>query len=337
MARTKKESRPGIGARNGHKGANGRGRRPTAAPARRAAGPAATGGEVGAFQKELRAAREQALRETRDGYQQLGKELTASAGRLAESVRHAQEQLAAIVRQAREARRDVEELREAARDARREAIGEQATGDRAGAADGGHGTRRAPRAEGRTEGRGKVRKATRGEPQNRLGVTVGSGVVVAEIQSDSPAESAGLKKGDVIEHVNGTPILSATHLRDAVRKAGDNSEVTFRIVRGGEPDELKARTGKAGDDRNGNGGRNELGVTVGPGVVVAEVLPNTPASKAGLERGDVIDDINGTAVQSGEQLRDVVQRLPGGSDTTVRVMRAGKAKELKARLDAMAG
>ena len=104
-------------------------------------------GQGGAgFSQELRAAQEQALREVREGYDRLGKEVTAATARLAESIRHAQEQLADIVRQAREARRDVEELRGLARDTRREGLGEPATSDRAGAADGGRGTPRARRA-----------------------------------------------------------------------------------------------------------------------------------------------------------------------------------------------
>jgi len=326
MPRAKRDNKPGAAARNGHGGANGaRGQsRGSAARTRGGAKPAGQGGADSG--RELRAAQEQALREVRDGYDRLGKELTAATGRLAESIRHAQEQLTEIVRQAREARRDVEELREVARDARRERLGEPATGDQAGAADGGHGEPR-----GRRTGR-----AGRAENRNRFGVTVGSGVVVAEVLPDSPAAKAGLKRGDVIEEVNGTDIVSATQLRDVVRGAGDDADVRLRVVRAGKPQELRARVDKAGEEA-GDEGRNRLGVTVGPGVVVAEVLPNTPAAKAGLERGDVIDDVGGTAVLNGEQFRQVVQQLPAGVDAVLRVTRAGKVREIRARFDAAGG
>jgi S1-C subfamily serine protease len=69
---------------------------------------------------------------------------------------------------------------------------------------------------------------------------------------------------------------------------------------------------------------------------VAEVLANTPAARAGLERGDVIDDVGGTAVLNGEQFRQVVQQLPAGSDAVLRVTRAGKVREVRAKLDAAA-
>jgi hypothetical protein len=347
MARRKKDPEPGDTNRNGHDGANGaaearaRGRAGTATRTRRTT--KAGGGGAADFRQELRSAQQQSLREVREGYEKLGKELTAATGRLAESVRHAQEQLSEIVRQAREARRDVEELRELARDAHREGIGEPATGDPAGAADGGHGAPRGGRgrgrkadraAGGREEGRGGRARKAAAENRNRFGVTVGGGVVVAEVSAGSPAEDAGLKRGDVIEEVNGTEIVSATQLRDAVGAAGGDAEVTLRVIRAGEPQEVRAKVGKAAADGNGGEGRNQLGVTVGPGVVVAEVLPDTPAARAGLKRGDVIEDVNGTAVLSGEQFRQVVQQAPGGSEAVLRVTRAGQVREARAALEA---
>ena len=78
-------------------------------------------------------------------------------------------------------------------------------------------------------------------------------------------------------------------------------------------------------------------MTVGPGVVVAEVLPDTPAAVAGLQRGDVIDNVNNTPVLSAEQLRDVVQQLPAGGEAVLHVTRAGTTKEIKARLNGTDG
>jgi PDZ domain len=323
MPRSKRDNRGGPAARNGHGGANGAAGRGGGASSRTRRG-SDTAGKGGGSRQDLRTAQEQAIREVREGYDRLGRELTSATGRLAESIRHAQEQLADIVRQAREARRDVEELRELARDAHRERMGEPATGDRAGAADGGHGVPR-----GRRPGR-----TARPETRNHFGVTVGSGVVVAELLPDNPAAKAGLKRGDVIEVVNGTEIVSATQLRDVVRAAGDDADVRLRVLRAGQAKEVRVRLGKAGDEP-GDEGRNRLGVTVGPGVVVAEVLPNTPAARAGLERGDVIDDVSGTAVLNGEQFRQVVQQLPAGSDAILRVTRAGKVREVRARFDSV--
>jgi S1-C subfamily serine protease len=117
-----------------------------------------------------------------------------------------------------------------------------------------------------------------------------------------------------------------------VRKAGDDAEVRLVVRRGGEVQEVKARLGPP-DGAAGTGGANRFGVTVGPGVVVAEVLPDTPASKAGVTRGDVIDDVNGTAVHTGAQLRDLVQHLPAGGEAALRLTRLGKQKAVRVRVD----
>lgn len=266
------------------------------------------GRELGELRQQVRAAQEQSLRETREGYAKVGHELNASTGRLGEAVAHAYQELTEVVRQAREARRELEELRRLNHEDRPD--------------------------EPVPAARGRKRNATRpaAEHRNRLGVTVGNGVVVSEVLPDTPAATAGLTRGDVIEEVNGTGVVSATQLGSAVRKTADGEWVTLRVFRAGNTHELRAQVPAGEDADNGSDGKNRLGVTVGPGVVVAEVLPNTPAAAAGLVTGDVIDDLNGTAVQSGEELRDVVHRLKE-DDVVLRVTRAGEVREVRTRLD----
>jgi S1-C subfamily serine protease len=230
-----------------------------------------------------------------------------------EQFREAKEQLSEIVRLAKEARRELEELRQAAR----------ATGQSTSTENASHKERK-----DRHHKEERVAKS-----RNRLGVTVGSGVVVAEVLPDTPAAGAGVGHGDVIEMVNGTPILSATELRDAVHRA--DADVVLRVVRAGQGREIRTRLGGAGE-REGADGHNRLGVTAGSGIVVAEVLPDSPAAKAGMRNGDLIDEVNGTAVVSGEQLRELVQKLPAGAEVAVRLTRGGKQKDLKVRLNGSA-
>jgi S1-C subfamily serine protease len=79
--------------------------------------------------------------------------------------------------------------------------------------------------------------------------------------------------------------------------------------------------------------KDRLGVTVDPGVVVAEVLPGSPAAATGLARGDVIRAVNGEAVHSGEELRRAVAPLVERAEVALQVSRGGKARKLRARLD----
>jgi S1-C subfamily serine protease len=79
------------------------------------------------------------------------------------------------------------------------------------------------------------------------------------------------------------------------------------------------------------GGRNRLGVTVAPGLVVAEVRPDGPAAAAGLTAGDVIEGVNGTAVHTGKDLRDLVHGVEMGSEATFRILRGGSSRDITAR------
>lgn len=274
------------------------------------------GKELGELRQQVRAAQEQSLRETREGYAKVGHELTAAAGRLGETVRHAQQELADVVRQAREARRELEEVRTTGPEVRRdEPVPPEET---------------APRARKKRGGRGEGEERP-ARSRNRLGVTVGNGVIVAEVTPNSPAEAAGLTRGDVIEEVNETGVISAAQLRDVVRKVPDGDQVTLRVFRAGQTHELKAQLPAETHDDKDRADRDRLGVTVGAGVVVAEVLPGTPAAAAGLATGDVIDDLNGRPVQSGEELRDLVHQQSAGDDAVLRVTRAGEVREVRVR------
>ena len=79
--------------------------------------------------------------------------------------------------------------------------------------------------------------------------------------------------------------------------------------------------------------RNRLGVTVVPGVVVAAVLPGSPAEAAGLSPGDVIGGVDGTPVLSGEELQAAVRALPERAEATVQLVRGKEASEVTVRLD----
>jgi serine protease Do len=72
-----------------------------------------------------------------------------------------------------------------------------------------------------------------------------------------------------------------------------------------------------------------LGLTGKPGVVVAKVMPDTPAAAAGLEDGDVIIRIAGQSVQDGHDLQMKVANLPLEKSVEITVVRDGAEKELR--------
>jgi Do/DeqQ family serine protease len=70
------------------------------------------------------------------------------------------------------------------------------------------------------------------------------------------------------------------------------------------------------------------------GVLVKEVAPNSPAGKAGIKTGEVIQSINGHEVEDDEALRFRIATLPVGSTARMTVFRSGTSREVEAVLTA---
>ncbi len=64
------------------------------------------------------------------------------------------------------------------------------------------------------------------------------------------------------------------------------------------------------------------------GVVVVRVLPNTPAEKAGVRRGDVVTEIDGHAIATAEQLQQLVENSQIGQMLKLQVQRGNLSKQL---------
>lgn len=73
---------------------------------------------------------------------------------------------------------------------------------------------------------------------------------------------------------------------------------------------------------------DQFGVKVNEGVVVTEVLPESPAAQAGLKQGDVILSFNGKPVTSPNQLQGYVEQAKIGGQQSVVIKREGQEKTL---------
>ncbi|MGH8740917.1 MAG: trypsin-like peptidase domain-containing protein, partial [Burkholderiales bacterium] len=135
--------------------------------------------------------------------------------------------------------------------------------------------------------------------RGRLGIGMqdvvgGEGATVADVQADSPAAQAGLRKGDVITAFNGRPVRSAAELRARLGVMPVGETVELRLQRASESRTLKARIGEiAGAAAAGGQAVQELagaslqevqrrGVRRERAVLVAAVKAGTPAFNHGL-------------------------------------------------------
>jgi serine protease Do len=168
-----------------------------------------------------------------------------------------------------------------------------------------------------------------------LGIQETRGVIVSSVKSGSAAEKAGIKRGDVITAINGTAVNDPNTFRNKVASTQPGTEVTLTVLRDNREQELRATLGEftpegakpGGDGEGGGGGDSEtgkLGVGVQPltpdlasqlnlptgtqGLVVMQVDPAGPAAEAGVQRGDVIEEVNRQPVRSAADLKSALQR-----------------------------
>jgi len=165
-----------------------------------------------------------------------------------------------------------------------------------------------------------------------LGLKEVGGVIISSVTPGSAADRAGLKQGDVIQSFNGETVKDFNSLRNRVADSAPGSNATVAIVRDGSRRDVTVKLDEASADKSVRRGESDstpedqsaLGVSVAPltpelanrfnlpknarGVVVQDVNPDGRAADAGIQAGDVIEQINRTPVNSVEELRSAVRR-----------------------------
>jgi serine protease Do len=160
------------------------------------------------------------------------------------------------------------------------------------------------------------------EIADSLGLKNAHGALVAEPQSGSPAQKAGIKAGDVIVSVNGESVTDYRNLARRISAMPPGTSVKLGIIRGGREETLTLTLGELPRDRQARVDTEErtsprgvevpkLGLSLAPsrnggeGVVVTQVDPNGTASDQ-FQTGDVILDVNGKAVATPADVRKAV-------------------------------
>ncbi|HUF04444.1 MAG TPA: DegQ family serine endoprotease [Aridibacter sp.] len=162
------------------------------------------------------------------------------------------------------------------------------------------------------------------------------GVVVSNVQKNSAADTAGLRRGDIVRKINGEDVEDGNFLRNKVAGTLPGTEVKLLILREGREQEVSVTLGEYKNEQaserredqpqpeesSDNGGK--LGITLQPltpeaaerlnlppevrGLLITQVSPGGPASEKGLRRGDVVMEINRKMVDTLEGARAAISR-----------------------------
>jgi len=164
-----------------------------------------------------------------------------------------------------------------------------------------------------------------------------AGILVGAVQSGSPAETAGIVRGDIILKVDGTAITNPNQAEILIQGKKTGDTLTLNVLHGDNTRDVQVTLG----DQNGNAylgispaitvplrgafGDVYKGALNGvSGALVTQVTSGSPAEKAGLKAGDVILKVNDQVLDASHDLATVLGDFKVGDTVTLSVQSKGQ-------------
>ena len=204
---------------------------------------------------------------------------------------------------------------------------------------------------------GKVRRGMLGvtiqsvdaDLASSLSLPAARGAIVTSVSNGSPAEKAGLKRGDVITAIDKQPVLDNNSLRNLVASKTPGSTVDVTASRNGRdqifqvaltelPDRKQPESEDEDTSSTGVTGNQKYGLSLQPftpgmaerngleandeGLFVTRIDPNGSAAEAGIRQGDLIQEVNRQPVKTVAEFNAAMQRS-GAKPALVLVKRRG--------------
>jgi Do/DeqQ family serine protease len=165
----------------------------------------------------------------------------------------------------------------------------------------------------------------------KLKLRSAEGAVISNVQPASPAEKAGLRRGDVVTAFNGRPVRSGADLRNRLGLTPVGEDIELTVYRNGEQRLIRARIappqGLAGLDgqlvpqlaglKVADPDRNNPQFARLEAVIVVGVEPGSAAAGYGLQAGDVIAAVNRRRVRNVAEFVAALRKAERGFSLTV--------------------
>jgi len=175
------------------------------------------------------------------------------------------------------------------------------------------------------------------------------GALVSDVQADAPGSKAGLKTGDIVTELDGKPVTDAGQLQMVVGQKRPGDTIHLQIMRDDKsmnvavtledlnnPDKTEVASSEHGKgrwgvsladlDQNARAELQQEGASQGTnlhGAIVNDVVPGSPADNAGLQRGDVIMEVNRQPMKSAADVAHALSSVPKDQDALVLVWSNG--------------
>ncbi len=176
-------------------------------------------------------------------------------------------------------------------------------------------------------------------------ISTSKGALISDVMEGSPADKAGLQRGDVIVNYNGKEVENNSHLRNMVAQTPVGKATDIKIIRDGRMELLKVVIGELpaeiakGETGEGSAGGVFRGLTLQNltqelrkrldipekirGIVITGVSEDSPVEEYGLRAGDVIMQINRKDIKTVKDFNKIAEELKKDESILVLIYREG--------------
>jgi serine protease Do len=167
-----------------------------------------------------------------------------------------------------------------------------------------------------------------------LGLNKLQGALVSDVSPKGPAQASGVQRGDVILAINGNAVTDSNELRNTISMTQPGQTVKLEISRNGSTRDLDVKLGElplskeeARNQPEGSSKEALEGVSVEnldadtaaqlqlpestKGVVVTGIDPSSPKADSGLQKGDVIQEVNHQPVRNVAEFEQAMHKANG--------------------------
>lgn len=166
------------------------------------------------------------------------------------------------------------------------------------------------------------------EIAKNFGLTESEGALVADVMEQSPAEKAGIKRGDVIVSYNGKKIKDNDQLPRLVGATEIGKKVKVGLIREGKPINVEIVIAELQEEGMRASRKPEIEKDFGlvvqditpeiakhlnlkdkRGVIVTDVVPGSPAQDGDIRSGDIIKEIGRKPIRNVADFREAMKRV----------------------------